>query len=469
MTTITKAQWTVMPQAETRTRIREMLNNGLIKLVNITESDFRELVNGSTLPDGISLGTFKLREVGMTCEYVHPTPEPIAATIAEPSPEPAASDSDDALNAALQSLQAAVAARSRPAIDPQQVQRIAYDTMETHFDGMFADRVKSSSGALDQVISGAVTKFATDEIASTVSVLVQGEFGQSIRTGLADGSATMLPPIRPVSPAFCENSFTKRLAVLIALRAHIISSGPSGAGKTFPIENVLNRLGKRWIKIGCADGISMSELLAEKVIEVENGVPTMKVILKALPICMREGLILIMDEIDKLPDEILSVLYAATDKYPGEIYIPQSGERITAHPDFQIIATCNGLTDESGLYSGHQISGALKTRFVSCPAEYLTKSEEVEILERDGLTRSAASDLVDVFTKLRTAHDSGVLTMPPSTRTMLLMSKLMQGKDTYGNVVPGQQLVTQSEALDVAVMGMLCKSERDSVTAILNA
>lgn len=232
-----------------------------------------------------------------------------------------------------------------------------------------------------------------------------------------------MPPILGVAPYFRENRTTKQIETGVLSKNHMIVSGPSGSGKTFPVEQVLNKLGRRWVKISCSDGISMSELVAEKTIEIESGAPVMKTILKFLPIAAREGLAVILDEADQLQSELLSAVNSYTDAHPAQVTIPQTGERITAHSDFLVIFTMNGLTDETGLYSGHQISGALKTRCRFVYADYLNKREESNILKADGLTDQQASDLVDKFSILRKAHTAELSQCRPALEQCLIYLK----------------------------------------------
>ena len=485
----TTLDWFNMPQTELRSRIRHMLNEGDIKLWNIDERAFRQLVNGTPY-DGVSLTTDTLRRIGASGEFnlseyqsskVAPVQREAApATQPEPSvaqreplpdfPPDFASAEDAEINRQLTELQERIKARSsRPAVDDNHITNIAGDTMRDMFDELFNQAVKNKPVEFTDAVGQAVAKFQSADMQAAVSGFVQSEFGQSLVSQVKAGDKTLLPPIKPVSSSFCVNKTTKKIEQMILSRFHIIISGQSGCGKTYPVEQVLNKLGRRWLKISCADGISMSELLAEKTIEVEQGSPVMKVVLKAIPVCVREGIVLIMDEGDQLAGEILSLLNPVTDSFPATLTVPQTGERIVAHKDFQMIMTCNGITDETGLYSGHQISGALKTRVRFIHAPYLTKTEEVKILVADGLSQTQASDLVDVFKKLRQALEKGVLTMPPSTRTMLSISKAMQGKDAYGDRVQSLTLFTMQEALEFTVLDALPKTERKAVEAILNA
>lgn len=504
MTTNTNINWFTLNQTEARSAMRDAVNEGTFTFRNIELPDLRKLINGEEV-DGIKWSIADLRTFGNAGSYTHPvtrdelearqqapflsngaattprasdynsvsdtTAERVSSTSSvmnerlEPTPQPAPAVPD--IGKALQDLQSAVIASQRPSVDRNEVMQIAMETMASHFQSQFEKAVKSNQQAFDAAIVSAVNKFSTDEMKATVSALMQAEFGGTTHAEIKSGDKTLLPPIRPLCKSFRENPTTKKIEQVILSRFHLIVSGPSGSGKTYPVEQVLNKLGRRYIKISCADGLSMTELLAEKTIEVENGAPVMKVLHKALPICVKEGIALIMDEGDQLAGEILAMLNPVTDSFPATLTIPQTGEVIQAHKDFIMILTCNGLTDESGLYSGHQISGALKTRVRFVYADYLSTRDEVSILTADGLTQSDARNIVDRFKGLRVAHEKGILTMPPSTRTMLSISKAMQGKDAYGDVVAALPQMSLDEALEMTVLDALPQSERKAVTKLL--
>lgn len=467
-TQVSNTNWQALTQVECRSKLRDMLNAGELT-TSYDVATMRKLINGETItnPDGrnFSLSTGDLRNLGETRTLMPELPQPEKRNDAANN----SYDSEDReIDDAIKQLEEIKARRSRPVVDDAHITDIAGDVVRDEFDDLFNKAVKSSPVAFTDAVAAAVAKFQSNEMQAAVSAFVQSEFGQSLVSQVKAGDKTLLPPLRPVSSSFCENETTKKIEQLIMSRFHLIVSGDSGSGKTYPVEQVLNKLGRRWLKISCADGLSMSELLAEKTIEIENGATVMKVLLKAIPICVREGIVLIMDEGDQLAGEILSLLNPVTDSFPATLTIPQTQERITAHKDFQLVLTCNGLTDETGLYSGHQISGALKTRVRFVHAAYLSKHEECAILEGDGLSATQASDLVDVFHKLRSALDKGVLTMPPSTRTMLSISKALQGKDAYGERIQSLKMFTMQEALEITVLDALPKTERDAVTALLN-
>jgi len=470
MSNTTQLNWDTLSQSVVRSEIRTALTAGAITLRGITASGFRTLINGESV-DGVKLSATHLRAIGKTGEYVHGLG--LVGAELTPEPEPSAvvnttAETDGELANALETLQKALVPKT-PQLDTVAVRNLAESTAREVFPTLFADAAKELPAAMQNAIADVVKQFAGTDLQAQASALFQTELGQRIVKDVQNGEKTILPPIRPVAGAYRENRTTKAIRQQILSCFHLIVSGPSGSGKTYPVEQVLNELGRRWLKISCADGLSMSELLAEKTIEVENGSPVMKVVLKALPICIREGIVLILDEADQLASEILSMFNAATDCHPARITVPQTGEVIEAHKDFLVVLTMNGLTDETGLYGGHQISGALKTRCRFVYADYLNKREEVSILTADGLDQSNAGSIVDKFRILRKAHDAGILTMPPSTRTMLSISKAMQGKNAFGEDVAELQMETLDNALTTTVLDALPPSERAEVEKLLNA
>ena len=96
---------------------------------------------------------------------------------------------------------------------------------------------------------------------------------------------------------------------------------------------------------------------------------------------MREGSILLINELNRMPEGTQNVLLTAMDE--NTIFISKYG-RVTAAPGFLLIATQN--PDE---YIGtSQLSEALKDRFVCIRLSYQPEDEEKEILRR----RSVCSD-----------------------------------------------------------------------------
>lgn len=70
----------------------------------------------------------------------------------------------------------------------------------------------------------------------------------------------------------------------------------------------------------------------------------------------REGGMLILNEINRASEEVRSILYAITDKNDGATLTLPTGETVTPHPNFRIIATMNGTPEQ-------ELNDALLSRF----------------------------------------------------------------------------------------------------------
>jgi hypothetical protein len=141
---------------------------------------------------------------------------------------------------------------------------------------------------------------------------------------------------------------------------------------------------------------------------------------------MREGAVLFINELNRMPEPVQNVLLPALDE--GLLILPRIGE-ITAAPGFQVVATQNPV---EYIATGH-LSEARKDRFEHIPLLHQSEPEEREIVHRDTgstddaliadavaiarLTRShprfrkgasvrAAAGIVSIAEKLA-AHDHG--------------------------------------------------------------
>lgn len=347
--------------------------------------------------------------------------------------------------------------------DDEEVESIANRIIDERFKPMLVDALSNGcfpTERIQEMIDATPPK--TDD--AKMRVLIDESFregvGKVVAKDVAAGNAVVLPPIQPVCPMFVENGMSKSIEYHYHMGQHIYVDGPSGSGKTYPIENILRKLGKRYVKLNFADGIRLSDLTAKQEIIVQNGTTQTKYVDGILPFCMRHGLALIGDEIDQTPPETGSIFNSTTDKYPGELVLPGSGERVVAQPGFWVAFTGNCLTDETGLYSGYKSSNALTNRCASLKATYLTPQEEQAILEKDGLDASEARMVVSVMNVLRAMYlDAGSVSQAPSTRQAVRISRYIQGKDVHGKSNPNLSSMGRNEAWHYTYFNFLPKSE----------
>ncbi|CAG0883566.1 unnamed protein product [Cyprideis torosa] len=114
---------------------------------------------------------------------------------------------------------------------------------------------------------------------------------------------------------------------------------------------------------------------------------------------MRQGHWVILDELNLAPSEVLEALNRVLDEN-RELYIPETQERVRAHPNFILFATQN----PPGLYGGRKVlSRAFRNRFIELHFGEIPPEELVTILEkRCLLPPTYAKKMVAVMTGLQT-------------------------------------------------------------------
>jgi cobaltochelatase CobS len=169
----------------------------------------------------------------------------------------------------------------------------------------------------------------------------------------------------------------------------------------------------------------------------------------------REGLVLLLDEIDGLPPEIAFSLYAITDGKPL-VLAENNNEVIQPHRNTRVVATGNthGRGDESGMYSGTNVlNRAFLNRFrVWYKVEYPSRKVYKKIIENEGVSSEIAGTLATLAHEINSSFSNGTLTETFSLRDAREVAKIT-------NILEGN--VTQ--ALKVTLMNRLSSIEQASV------
>ena len=243
---------------------------------------------------------------------------------------------------------------------------------------------------------------------------------------LAAGQTELHPPVLKPDACYVQTETGRDIeASILEARTFVLVSGPSGSGKTFPIEMELRKAGRRYVKVSCADGVSRGELVGR--MEAANGAT--RWVDGAAVRCARHGYALVLDEIGKLDSLVLASIQALLDRNPS--IVTPWGEHVTPAPGFQVFATCNALTDETGLYVEQAMSADLPNRAAGALilADYLTSTEEEAILVQSvpALSSAGAAGIVADLGKLRALYKRGELQAAPSLRVGLAVAECVTG------------------------------------------
>ena len=157
-------------------------------------------------------------------------------------------------------------------------------------------------------------------------------------------------------------------------------TGPTGCGKTSLVVQAAARLHWPTQMVPVHGRMELDDLLGQKVLD-KGATPFQY---GALSTAVKEGHILIMDEMDVADPAELAGLYDLLDGAPL-VLAQNGGEIIPVHPRFRFVATGNsaGAGDGSGLYQGVlRQSLAWLDRFRCIEVDYPDEFTEIMILDQ---------------------------------------------------------------------------------------
>lgn len=175
----------------------------------------------------------------------------------------------------------------------------------------------------------------------------------------------------------------EQLQACLKAQKNVLLEGPVGVGKTHLAVAVAESLGRPVIRID-GDGRYTEQKLTgwfDPPAVLKNGYTIKSFIPGPLTQAMQEGGVLLINELNRLPEGVQNVLLPAVDE--RMIQLPYL-EALQAHADFRVIATQN----PKEFVATHHLSEALLDRFELVVLDYQTEAEENQIVcDRPGVER----------------------------------------------------------------------------------
>lgn len=209
-------------------------------------------------------------------------------------------------------------------------------------------------------------------------------------------------------------------------------TGPTGSGKTSGIAQILTRLYWPMQSITAHGRMEFQDLVGHHslVARLPGEEPTMTFVDGPLTKAMKEGHVLLINEVDLMDPSELSGLNDVLEGRPLVI-AENGGEVVRPHPMFRVVVTGNsaGGGDETGAYLGvRQQNIAAMDRYRVVTVDYLPADVEEELVKSKvpEINQVLVPKMVDMANQLRKLFtgDSetgagGELSFPMSTRVLI--------------------------------------------------
>jgi MoxR-like ATPase len=167
------------------------------------------------------------------------------------------------------------------------------------------------------------------------------------------------------------------VAALIADR-HVVIEGPPGTGKSTLLRTVAHELGVGFEFVEGNAELTPARLVGhfDPARVMAEGYDADVFVDGPLASALRDGSLLYVEEINRVPEETLNVLITVMSE--GELHVPRLG-RLAAAPGFRLVAAMNPF-DAIGTA---RISGAVYDRVCRLAVDYQTATDEQKITLRE--------------------------------------------------------------------------------------
>lgn len=217
------------------------------------------------------------------------------------------------------------------------------------------------------------------------------------------------PAIPANNPHYRFQPFLTHVIDSIHSGENVILTGGTGVGKTTHVTQLAARVGQPLLRINFNGETRMSDLVGK--IQVAAG--ETRWVDGVLPMAMRKGYWLLLDELDFADPSVLSLLHPVLEEEPMLVLKENSGEIIRPHADFRLFATANSIgamQDRASAYAGTtQMNEAFLDRWQVLLVDNLPAAEEIKVLRAQvpGLKPGWAKKIVDFANRARNKESTG--------------------------------------------------------------
>jgi len=220
-----------------------------------------------------------------------------------------------------------------------------------------------------------------------------------------------------------KGEFEALKTILEKTTLNALLTGPTGSGKTNLVQAVAKHLGREMFTIQGGGGATYERVVRKDLLAFDRGVTVSGWRDGVLPVSMKRGSILYLDEPNAMPNEVLFYLFGAMDHRRAISF--DDGSSVKAAKGFTVIAAMN---EGSGYAGTNLLNNAFRSRGDAIfSLDYLSPAAEAKLLkERTGVPIDMARALIKIATDLRKALERKDIRTPIGTRDLLATAVLIQ-------------------------------------------
>ncbi len=205
----------------------------------------------------------------------------------------------------------------------------------------------------------------------------------------------------------------------LKLSRNLLIEGPVGVGKTFLVTQVLAKMKLGYERVDGDTRYTEQKLSGwfDPPMVLKKGYAEDCFIDGPLLKAMKEGKVLFINELNRMPEAVQNILLPAMDEH--QVMVPRLG-KVAAKKGFCVIATQNPRE----FTATHALSEALMDRFEMVHLAYQSREEESAILDQE-IGQSASTDAA--LDLVRATRDHEAIKRGASVRAALAIAQLVKG------------------------------------------
>lgn len=193
--------------------------------------------------------------------------------------------------------------------------------------------------------------------------------------------------------------------------------GPTGSGKTALMRYHCAENKRPYHRVSLNGGCTAEDLIGHYVLKDHQTIWIDGVLTQAC----KNGWVIVLDEINAAPPEVLFILNSLLDEERILILSSKDGEIVVPHKDFRFVATCNPT--EQGYAGTNEMNESLLDRFETILYIDYSALVELDILKDMKVKDAMKKDFQEFVRRMRDGYDKGEISTPFSTRTLINLVK----------------------------------------------